>query len=357
MIPRERFLTALSCKMPDRVPIFENLFSPKLQEKLIGNKTELYDGKAIVFLASKLGIDATTIPIGGFCGFEDFPTNGRTFTDEWGITYVKKGWPIMIQIRTPIKSRKDWKKYILPNPRASHRVTRIKNAIEANVKNIAIAANVLGPVTMMYWYLMDIQTLSITLFEDPLLIREICDAYKDWVIEVAKEVNKIEGVDAFIISDDWGASNSLLISPKHLREFFIKPFGDIVRGLKDLGYPVIMHNDGNLWEVLDELVSTGINGYHPVEKAATMDLRIIKEKYKGVLCPIGNVNNKTVMVFGTVRDVLDETINYLKIGGSGGGYIISTDHSMHDDIPEKNIWAFINTAKKFGKYPLNFENA
>lgn len=355
MKPRERFLKALICEIPDRVPIFEFLFSPKLQEKIIGYRTELYDGEAIIKLAAKLGIDGVPIPIGGFCGLEDFHTDSQTFTDEWGITYIKKGWPVMVQTKNPISNRKDWEKYSMPEPIAPHRVTKIKKAVSANKYDIAIVADFLGPVTMMYWYLMDISTFSITLFEDPKLIVEMSNAYVEWVIESAKEVVKIGGIDAFMIADDWGASNSLLISPKYLREYFIQPFGRIVRSLKKLGYPVIMHNDGNLWEVLDDLVGTGINGYHPVEKAATMDLKIIKEKYKGRICPIGNVNNKTIMVFGKSKDVIIETIDCLKIGVPGGGYIIATDHSLHDDIPEENVRVFIDTVKKYGNYPLNFK--
>ena len=356
MKPRERFVTALNRGTPDQVPMFEFLFSPKLQEKLIGCQTKLYDGRAIVKLASKLGIDGVPVFIGGYCGFEFFETKGEIFTDDWGITYIKKGWPVMIQTDTPIKNRKDWEKYTMPDPKTPWRMKQIKDAVSANEKDLAIVASFLGPVTMMYWYFMDIPTLSIALFEDPSLVVEICNIFVEWNLEVAKEVIKIDGVDAFLIGDDWGASNSLLISPKHLRKYFIKPFGNLVKGLKELGLPVIMHNDGNLWEVLDDLVATGIDGYHPVERAATMDLGIIKEKYKGKLCPIGNVNNKTVMVSGTPDEVISETIECLKVGAPGGGYIIATDHSLHDDIPEENVWAYIKAVKKYRKYPLKFDD-
>ncbi|MBC8389826.1 MAG: hypothetical protein H8E13_17515, partial [Actinobacteria bacterium] len=61
MKPRERFVTALNRGTPDQVPMFEFLFSPKLQEKLIGCQTKLYDGRAIVKLASKLGIDGVPV--------------------------------------------------------------------------------------------------------------------------------------------------------------------------------------------------------------------------------------------------------------------------------------------------------
>ena len=88
---REGFITALNCKIPDRVPLYENLFSLKLQEKFIGYRTELYNNRAIVKLADKLGIDGVPIPISGFCGFQDFNTEGDIFTDEWGgVTYIKK---------------------------------------------------------------------------------------------------------------------------------------------------------------------------------------------------------------------------------------------------------------------------
>ncbi len=74
---RERFVVALNCGTPDRVPLFEFLFSPKLQEKIIGYRTKLYDGKAIIKLANKLGINGVPIPVDGYCGFEDSPTEGK----------------------------------------------------------------------------------------------------------------------------------------------------------------------------------------------------------------------------------------------------------------------------------------
>lgn len=45
MTSRERFLTALSGKTPDRIPIMEHLFSLNLMQALMGYKTVLYDGK------------------------------------------------------------------------------------------------------------------------------------------------------------------------------------------------------------------------------------------------------------------------------------------------------------------------
>ena len=351
MNSKERFITALKGGMPDRVPIWEYLFSQKLQKAVLGYNTQIYDGETQVKLASKLGLDVIWAPINGFCGIEDEPhILNEIYKDEWGITFRKNGWPIMAQLDTPIKNREDWENYSLPEVDTPGRIKILKNAINANEEQLAVVAGLLGPFTMMSWYLMDFETLSYMLFTDPNLVHEMTNAFVIWALKSAELAFNTGGVDAFHISDDWGGSGGLLISPDHFREFFLPPFQRLVTGLKLMGLPVIMHNDGNIWDMLDDLVNTGIDGYHPVEKNATMDLLLVKQKYFGRICPIGNVNNKTTMVNGTPEEVIHETIECLKIGMSGGGYILSTDHSLHDDILPENVWALIETVKKYGVY-------
>ncbi len=353
MTPRERILTALHCRIPDRVPVMEYLFSPKLQQTLLGYTTPLYDGPSQLKLAHQLGLDGMWIGINGFCGLEEeVHPLGASYQDEWGVTYVKNGWPIMVQTDTPIKNRADWNGYAMPKARTAYRTAMLAEAIQANVNEIAIVAGMLGPFTMMYWYLMDLETLSLTIHDDPELVKEMLAAFTTWTLESAQLIADLGSVDAISISDDWGGTRSLLMSPRHLREFFIPPFRDIVRGLKKLGFPVIMHNDGRIWDVLDDLVDTGINAYHPVERAAGMDLATVKQRYQGRLCPIGNINNKTTMVTGSADDVRHEALECLKIAAPGGGYILATDHSLHDDIPLENILAYIEVARQHGTYPL-----
>lgn len=351
MTSRERILTALKGGIPDRVPLWEYLFSLKLQKEVMGYNTILYDGKTQVDMAARLGIDIVWIPVNGFCGIEDEPHSpGEIYKDEWGVTYKKNGWPIIAQTDTPVKSREDWNNYQMPAVDTPGRLKILKDAAVANKYELAVAAGFLGPVTMMTWYLMDFETLSMSLFMDPDLVHEMNNAFVDWALGAAKLAWENGGVDLFHISDDWGGTDGLLISPEQCREFFIPPFEKLVRGLKSFGVPVIMHNDGNLWEIIDDLVNTGIDAYHPVEKAASMDLGRIKQLFKGRICPIGNVNNKTTMVTGSPEDVVRETMECLRIGAPGGGYILSTDHSLHDDIPLENVNALIGTVLKFGKY-------
>jgi uroporphyrinogen decarboxylase len=354
MKSRERFVAALRCGTPDRVPVYDFIGGRRLQKDLLGYSTDLYEPETQAKLASLLGFDGFLVFLGGFCGIEkEAHAEGSHYRDEWGVTYLKHGWPIMPQMAAPIKSRADWLNYRMPDPECESQGEMILRAAGANPNELAVLAAILGPLTMAYWYLMDPPTFSAALYDDPELVREICSAYVDWAVRAVECAARSGPIDAFYLADDWGGGTGLLMSPKHLREFFLKPYGEIVAAMKRLGVPVIMHNDGRIWDVFDDLTATGINAYHPVEKAAGMDLGQVKRRYGGKLCLIGNINNKTTMVSGTPEDVRREALECLRIAAPGGGYILATDHSLHDDIPLENIRAYVEVAHRYGTYPLN----
>ena len=353
MTSRERFLTALNHGTPDRVPVYDFLFSQNLLKDTLGFNTRLYDGAAQVKLASRLGLDGMFLPINGYCGFEDEEhAAGESYVDEWGVTYINNGWPVMVQTEVALKSRGDWEKYKLPPVKTPGRLKIITDGIKANENNLALIGGFLGPFTMAYWYFFDLASLSLMIYDDPDLVHEINNAYVDWALKVAQAVYDLGKIDVFLIADDWGGTSSLLMSPAHLREFFIPPFRKMVQGMKALGLPVIMHNDGKLHDVIADLVATGIDGYHPVERGAGMVLADIKKQFGTGLCPVGNIDNKTTMVNGSVEDVEREAADCIRTAGPLGSYILATDHSLHDGIPVDNIKAYIACAEKYGRYPI-----
>lgn len=353
MTSRERFLTALKGGTPDRIPLTEHLFSLKLLKEILGYTTVLYDGKAQAELSAKLGFDTIWTPVNGFCGIEETPhEKDEIYKDEWGVTYRKNGWPIIAQIDTPVKSREDWEKYSLPPVDAPHRLRIFRDVKAANTEDLALVLGILGPFTILSWYMMDFETLAITMYTDPDMIHEMNEAVLAWNLGVVRKAVEEGGVDCVQISDDWGGTNSLLISPDDFRTFFVPSFKRLVEGIKELGIPVIMHNDGRIWDILDDLVDCGIDGLHPVERAAGMDLGKVKERYKGKLTPIGNVNNKVTMASSNPEDVRNEVLECIREGGQGGGYILSTDHSIHDLIPFENVKCLIDTVRQYGVYPL-----
>jgi uroporphyrinogen decarboxylase len=64
----------------------------------------------------------------------------------------------------------------------------------------------------------------------------------------------------------------------------------MVDSIQAAGLPVVFHSDGNLWDVLDDLVATGINGLQGIEPGAGMSLAGVRRQVGPDLCLWGNID-------------------------------------------------------------------
>ncbi len=66
-------------------------------------------------------------------------------------------------------------------------------------------------------------------------------------------------VDAIHIADDWGTQQSLLISPDMWREYFKPCYREYCEMAHRHGKLVLMHSDGYILNILDDLVEIGVD--------------------------------------------------------------------------------------------------
>ena len=354
MLPKERVLCAFNNGVPDRVPIFDFLYSRKLYQEVIGITPEYYNSEDVMNCSHKIGYDLMVMPYGGVGGILNYAESSNLYQDEWGTTYKKDtqfAWPADAPIEFPLKDRSDWKNYTMPDPTLPTRLNEIKTAVKmAKETKLAVVGVVRGPYTAT-WLLFGIDRFSILLYDDPAWLDEVMEKCTDFSIEGGRRMIEA-GVDAIWFADDYGNISAPFMSPAHFKKHIIPHLSRMLDEFKKWPLPVVMHSDGHIRPLLDLIVPTGINGYHPVEKQAGMDLSEIKRTYGKSLCLLGNVNNKTTLVSGSVEEVAAEAKECIRIAAPGGGYILTSDHSLHDDIPNENVFALYETGRKYGKYPI-----
>ena len=354
MTSRERILCALNNKEPDTVPIFEFLYSRPLFQGVLGRVPEAYHAEDVMLCAHKIGYDMCFVPFGGQGGFITENVDNKIYKDEWQTTYKKHDntWPVDAPIAFPITNRNDWLNYEMPDPNLENRLDGVKTCLKmASDFNMAVAGSIRGPFSSAM-LLLGIEKLSLLLYDDPELVNEIMEKCTDFFIEGGKRM-AMAGVDTILFADDYGFNSAPLMSLEHFKKFILPQVNRMISILKKLGIPVIMHSDGHIKPFLDALVDAGINAYHPIERAAGMDLKEVKQKYGNKLCLMGNVNNKTTLVTGNVQDVVEEVKECIRIAAPGGGYILCSDHSVHDDIPNQNVFALYEAGRRYGRYPIS----
>ena len=74
----------------------------------------------------------------------------------------------------------------------------------------------------------------------------------------------------------------------------------------------------------------------------------MKEKYGKRWCFIGNIDSSRTLPYGTPADVAAEVQEAIDAAAPGGGYILASDHSLHDGIPIENILALRQVGQEYG---------
>ena len=112
------------------------------------------------------------------------------------------------------------------------------------------------------------------------------------------------------------------------------------------------HTDGNIWKIFDLIIETGIDGIHPIDPMADMDLGEAKAKYGKKICLMGNVNCGSTLSWGTIEEVRQEVKDCIRKAGYGGGYICASSNSIHSGVKPENYVAMVKAIREYGRYPL-----
>jgi uroporphyrinogen decarboxylase len=349
MTRRERFLTAVKVQQPDRVPLFDFLFQQPLYEALIGHRPGAYNGPDAVQCALALDHDAVWLPFGGFTGWQPRFLSENVYQDEWGTTFQKNeaSWPIDAPIAYPIQSREDLAQFTLPDPAAPGRDAEIRAAAAMDNGDIALVGGVQGPLTTA-WFLMGYETIALAMYDDPGLVEAVFALSNEFFKEAARRCVEA-GCVAVFVSEDLGSSSGGFFKLEHYRQYLLPPFVELVDYIDALGVPALLHACGHLHDYLDDLAQTKISAVHPLQRTAGMDLRAIKEKYGRRWCLIGNIDSSRTLPYGTPEQVAAEVREAIDIAAPGGGYILASDHSLHDGIPIENIVEMFSVGGEYGR--------
>jgi len=170
-------------------------------------------------------------------------------------------------------------------------------------------------------------------------------------IEVARKAVRA-GADVIILGDDYAGTQGPFVSPVVFKEFMQPRLKRMVDAVHEAGAKVIKHSDGNLWPILDMIVDAGIDGLHPIEPIAGMDIGEVKRRYGDRICLLGNIDCSYLLCRATSAEVEAAVKACIRKASFRGGHIIGSSNSIHASVKPENYLAMIQAAKKYGEYPL-----
>jgi uroporphyrinogen decarboxylase len=367
MTPRERMLTILSHKEPDRVPLTAKLWLDtriRLRQYYgVGTDEELYE---------KLGVDNSVVtvyrgmPEGwrptaeylAFCESTGYtPEVEYANFEEWGIRRKLgvKGKSILQQY---FFTHHPWEGFTTPKQVLDvelpdlddSRFKAAEVAIEEKRDSYMILGGIGHVLWTKGWELRGMLRFMKDLHTNPEMAEAILDKLLDYGCRLADKFLDI-GCDGISISEDWGNNHSLFISPVLWRKYFKPRYKRLFDRAKRRGKLVYFHSDGNITPIVGDLVEIGIDILNPVQPECMNQVEI-KRKYGDKITIDTGVSNQKTLPFGTPEDVKREVLYALKNLAPGGGFIYGTSHYAMYDVPIENIVMLYETCRKYGNYPI-----
>lgn len=187
----------------------------------------------------------------------------------------------------------------------------------------------------------------------PEVVKAIMNKITDIMVRVIKKYISPIGkyLDFVFFGDDLGTQSAPMISPKMYREFVKPNHKRIVEAFKSVSHAkVILHSDGAIAPLLEDLIEIGIDGINPVQVSAKgMDTTFLKEKYGKKLIFWGAIDTQRVLPFGNPEDVRKEVRKRIEDLAKDGGYVLTSVHNIQPEVPPENVIAMFDEAIKFGR--------
>ena len=164
-----------------------------------------------------------------------------------------------------------------------------------------------------------------------------------------------DNVDIIKIGDDLGAQENLLMSPDMYRRILKPIHADYIRFIRErTSAKVFFHTDGDVFTLLDDFVEMGIDILNPIQTSAgkMANLEELKAGWGDRLTFCGGIDTQRILPTGTPDEVRAEVRRVIGILGPGGGYMVSSVHTVMNDVPAENVLAMVDAVEEYGTYPI-----
>ncbi len=212
-----------------------------------------------------------------------------------------------------------------------------------------------GGIFTRVWRIMGFETFCYALQDQPDLVAALFKRVGETQLVVFERICGMDKIGAMWPGDDLAYLSGTLAPPAVLRRYvfpYYQAMGEICRQ-KQL--PYILHTDGNLWQVLDDLVACGFDAIHPIEPKA-MDSRQVKAEYGNRLALLGNIEIGETLTLGSPGDVEAEVKERIRTLATGGGYAVGSSNTVAHYVPVQNFKAMVRATRAHGRYPIGGTN-
>ncbi len=374
MTPKERVLTAIAHRQPDRVPVGEWEYGREIVEPVLGRDTLFHCGvktvraywegrrdevvgqwkRGLVELAHRLGWDAVLVHL---CLDRRTPvevpeqTSEKTWRDSLGntLTYSRETDRILITKRGDAP------------PTATSPAPSCPDDLQPTESELEVVRHVVGALGKTHFLFagalighprLGFSDASVSEVENWVRLYEDPEAYREGFLNsVASERSrqgvetaKREGLDGVAWGCDFGYNAGPFLSPAMFRRAVLPGLSTYCDLVHSQGLVMLLHSCGNNQLLMDSIVEAGVDVYQSIQPE--MNIIEMKKRYGTRITLWGGVPAGD-LVTGTPEQVKQTGLRMLAACAPGGGYIYGTSHSIMPGARYENYLAMLDAHREY----------
>jgi uroporphyrinogen decarboxylase len=375
---RERVTLALDHKEPDRVPIDLGSIASTVRTVDLYDRLKVYLGLAVdkkirhfadehvipdEEILQALHVDTWYLRTNVPKSWKKKRLDAYTIVDEWEVPWSKApGSLYTFPVSYPMKTSgmEEVEKFPWPDPHDPSRYEGLRERAQKLFRETeyALVAEGLTGVGIfdMSWHLRGMENIFMDMLLHPDFTEALFQRLTDFYVGVYQDYMQAVGdyIQMVIYYEDLSGQDGPLISPDLYRKFIKPGHRRIFKAIKEYTRAKIcVHTCGSVYAFLDDYVDLGVEVINPVQiSAKDMDPKLLKQNYGSALSFQGGIDTQRFLPRATPLEVEEEVRRLMRILGQGGGYLITSCHSIQPDVPPENIVALFSSAVKHGRYPL-----
>ncbi len=362
MTPRERILMTMAHRRPDRIPTAYvargEVDRAIMAYYAVETMTEVHeilgtDGWELVDIGIRFpewDKKPKAIKHGdwSYADRELYWHDERTFEDQWGTVHrIGRDGKYVEWISGPLQGLDDADDYAFPTVDDLIDDADLPCKVQAQKdQGLFVSTEVSQPYTLA-WGLRGMEQWLMDYLLNPDFVNKLYDKIYGLLTEIGRRC-VAAGVDMFRIDGDIAMHDRIIMGADTWRRFDKPRLAAMSAELRSINpdLHLFMHSDGNLMEVMDDLIEVGFDVIDPIQPEC-MDPVEVKQRWGEMITLHGCGSLQRVLPFGTTQDVRNHVIELIEKCGYNGGLVLRPSNVISFDVPVENVVTFFETARDY----------
>ncbi len=345
---KENLLKAIRFEQPDYIPMTFAINNSCWQSYDQNALLDLMEDHKLLFpdfKRPKLPYNPTFHPVS---------VKGKPYVDDFGCVWETVCDGITGTVtKHPLYDISKLDTYVPPNPNVSMGIGPIdwqneERAFANARKNneICIAGLRHGHTFLQLCDIRGYENLLFNMADDEYYLYKLIDMLEQFNFEIVKRYIAMKP-DIMCYPEDLGMQIGPMLSPDYFRKYIKPSYQRLMKPARDNGIIVHMHSDGDLHDLLDDIIDGGVDIINLQDLVNGVDW--IKDRFAGKTCIDLDIDRQLITPFGTPKQIdalIREEVE--KLGCKAGGLMMI--FGLYPGTPIENVKAVMDAMERYSVY-------